>query len=1120
MHRDLARLLIVLAVVRVLSLSCLPSAAPPVDESPRRLELDRPLRHFITHRRSAAPRPSAPRLAGRPPRHGVAESGLSHPTPPRAVRGRLSAQPAGDLTAADTDGARGNVTHPAQRSAGRRTAVVTPPTPDSAGPRPAGLPSAVGGGGAVGQRRRGGGRRPQRRGARGRRSRRGSDHTSANPGLRIGSLNIQSLRPKLLELSEVLHRHRYDIMLLSETWLKPTVPNRLLILPGYSIHRTDRPDGRGYGGVAIVAREGLSVTPLKTNTGCPLDSRLESIWSLLKMDRGRQLLLCSLYRPPRYTAAALDADFKDLENQVQKVIMDHPAVTLFMCGDLNCDLLKSAPAPARNRLEEFLSDYSMHQLVTAPTFSSGSLLDICVVSSRSLVSDCRASFCDFSPHHIIYSRVDVPRTRRKPIVTQSRCLRRLDQDAFLIDLFSADWGSVFIRPTVSEKWDAFLSTFMPTLDKHVPMRSVRVRNPAAPPISPATGDLMARRRAALSAEGRNSAEYRDLNRAVRSAIRRDTRESIEDRIRERGPSSTWQSIRTVVGGKRPGTPVLPQLSSDELNHFFVSVGPRVAAEVADRGRGVTQPACRLPRVGACGFKVSPIDIDTLTCTVFSMRNSPARGADGVCVRVLKAGFPAVGCIILHIVNTCLIQSDYPTSWKHSLIHPIHKTGDPSDPSNFRPISIIPIISKIVERVVQRQLYHYLSSNHLLSPNQHGFRPYHSTETALVTVSDHILTATDSGEISLLCLLDLSKCFDVIDHDMLLRKLRWYGIETEWFAAYLRGHTQSVSLRDRTGAERVSLPLPNTMGVFQGSALGPLLFSVFANDLSLYAADAKVLQYADDTQLLVSGKKSELPELISRMENSLASLNQWFSANALKVNGDKTQLIAFGSRQNLQNLPDFEVTFRDTKLTPCKEVKNLGLTFDRNMTWDSHVDIVSRRCNGTLIGLSHVRHVIPRGIITTLVTALVLSQVRYCISVYGNGSKKNTARVQKILNFAAKVIFGRGKFDHVTDLRERLGWLEARKLADYNTICLAHKVLRSGEPESLSTALRYNAELRRRTTRQDGLLNVPRSRTEAGKRRFCSRAPALHNELPLDLVSLNGRRFQRALKRGMLDCTLT
>ena len=438
----------------------------------------------------------------------------------------------------------------------------------------------------------------------------------------------------------------------------------------------------------------------------------------------------------------------------------------------------------------------MCQLVSTPTFTSGSLLDICIASRSGLVSDCRVTFCDFSPHHIIRSRVNLPRSHRKPVITRSRCLKRIQKEAFINDLSCADWANVFTSPTVTDKWNVFLSIFTPILDNHAPVRTVRVRNPEAPPISAATGDLMSSRRAALRAGGRNTAVYRDLNRAVRSAIRRDTRDSIEERIRESGPRSAWQSIRSVVGGKRSGTPVLPQLSSEELNHFFVSVGPRVAAEVADRDRGDALPiARRLPRVGACGFTVSPIDIDTLATVLLSMRNSPARGADGICVRVLKAGFPAVGGILLHIINSCLIHSDYPSSWKHSLIHPIFKTGDPSDPSNFRPISIIPTISKVVERVVQRQLYHYLSSNHLLSGNQHGFRPHHSTETALVTAADHILTAADSGEISLMCLIDLSKCFDVIDHDVLISKLCMYGIDTQWFAYVpIWPHTKRVSAR--------------------------------------------------------------------------------------------------------------------------------------------------------------------------------------------------------------------------------------------------------------------------------------------------------------------------------------
>ena len=165
-------------------------------------------------------------------------------------------------------------------------------------------------------------------------------------------------------------------------------------------------------------------------------------------------------------------------------------------------------------------------------------------------------------------------------------------------------------------------------------------------------------------------------------------------------------------------------------------------------------------------------------------------------------------------------------------------------------------------------------------------------------------------------------------------------------------------------------------------------------------------------------------------------------------------------------------------------------------------------------------VVPRGIFVSLVTALVLSQVRYCISVYGNGSKKNTARIQKILNFAAKVIFGRRKFDHASDLLENLGWLGAQQLAEYSTLCLTQKLLSSGEPVSLAAVLRSNSDVRERTTRQDSHLHVPRSRTEAGKRRFCARAPRLHNQLPPETVSLRGKRFQRALKRQMRSRTLS
>ena len=193
---------------------------------------------------------------------------------------------------------------------------------------------------------------------------------------------------------------------------------------------------------------------------------------------------------------------------------------------------------------------------------------------------------------------------------------------------------------------------------------------------------------------------------------------------------------------------------------------------------------------------------------------------------------------MYIINDCLIQSDIPDSWKHSIVYPVFKSGNPPDPANFRPIFLVPVIRKVIERIVHQQLYTYLSPNHLPASSQHGLRSRHYTETALLSVSEHILAATDRWDLSMLWLLGLSKCY-VIDHDLLMQKLMLHGIEISWLAAYLHGHTQSVSLKDTSGRRVLSRRLSSTMGVFQGSALGPLLFIIFSNNLSLYAGDAEV-----------------------------------------------------------------------------------------------------------------------------------------------------------------------------------------------------------------------------------------------------------------------------------------
>ena len=196
---------------------------------------------------------------------------------------------------------------------------------------------------------------------------------------------------------------------------------------------------------------------------------------------------------------------------------------------------------------------------------------------------------------------------------------------------------------------------------------------------------------------------------------------------------------------------------------------------------------------------------------------------------------------------------------------------------------------------------------------------------------------------------------------------------------------------------------------------------------------------------------------------------------------------------------------------------MGVIFyRRHLSWDAHVQEITRKCFGILIGLSHIRHYLPAEILPTIVAALVLSRVRYCLPVYGNGSRKNLTKIQKVINFAARVISGRKKFSQSADVRAALGWLDAVDLYKYHTLALLHKIRLHNTPVSISTSIQTNREARVRSTRQDNDLRLPSVRTEAGRRRFLYRGPMWYNTLPLEMRTMSVACFNRALKRLLLD----
>ena len=938
----------------------------------------------------------------------------------------------------------------------------------------------------------------------------------------IAHLNVRSMisREKFHLVKHTVINGKFDIFVISESWLDPSTTDNDISIPGYTTFRQDRGPHKSGGGIVIYIRKTFKASIL-SSLSTTTDTNSQQFWLKIQCRKLKTFLLCAVYRPD---SVSIGRFLDDLSASLLDSLL--LGMEVLVTGDVNADVSPGSSCPEGRALLDLCNSLHLSQLVAKPTRvtqTSKTLIDVVITTNTNFVINCDVFESAVADHCLVTTTLKLKAPKPSPSYIVTRSYKNYNPELFLSDLEQAPFHIANIFDDFDDQVNVFNSLFLDTLNDHAPIKRFKIKSRPNPFITPEIKQLM-KTRDSWHKKARKSNDRLDWNayRFFRQEVKCEIRISEMEHIRSElsncngNTNSIWKTIDRCLPNKDPPltTTLNPLQQANKFNEFYTSVGEKAAAKaklLSDQ-HGFTvdfEPIGTIESDHPLNnkFEFSTVTKEVVEKVILRIPSNKAAGCDKISAKVLKDSLPATLPIITSIINNSFAFNCFAQAWKFAEVVPNLKSGDSDEPENTRPISLLPVMSKVCERVAHTQFMNFLNMNGKIAGLQSGNRKWHSTETALLHYTDKLLKNMDEKQISIVVLLDMSKAFDSIRHDILLSKLRSIGLADSalaWFQSYLCSRKQVVRM-----GSTLSDPLTLSVGVPQGSILGPVLFTLYVNDLLSVPKKCKAMGYVDDTKLLLALPHNNIHEAVPDLNSDLRRVAKWCFSNSLLLNADKTKLLVVGVPQLTRAASIPPVVLLGKTIEPSPVVKDLGVWIDSSLNYDEHITKLSSSCLYKLCRINRIKHLLDRRTLITVINAFVFSRLFYCSTVWGNITEKNVKKLQRIQNFACRIILGLKKYDHVSDARESLGWLSVQNKLLLNTVTMVHKCRNNLAPPYLSALFQDRFAISGRVTRNSTLLNLPKCRLATGQRSFAFRGAKLYNALPQDLQSItDSRLFKR------------